>query len=169
MIVNNLNNLVDENKSKLKRVITEKTRPDTNTNNLCNGNYGFNNLNSVLKNLDEDRVVKYIKIPKTETAKIEDNIIKEMTSNDNSKNEKICLNTNIKRNSKQNIDYYFLPKRIDRFGTPIARGGKHKVTFIDRITKISFVEVIKIESFKEYNKMEEVSANNRKNYCCLFF
>ena len=169
MIVNNLNNLVDENKSKLKRVITEKTRPDTNTNNLCNGNYGFNNLNSVLKNLDDDRVVKYIKIPKTETAKIEDNIIKEMTSNDNSKNEKICLNTNIKkRNSKQNIDYFFLPKRVDRFGTPISRGGKHKVTFIDRITKNSFVEVIKIESFKEYNKMEEVT-NNRKNYCCLFF
>ena len=169
MIVNNLNNLVDENKSKLKRVITEKTRPDTNTNNLCNGNYGFNNLNSVLKNLDEDRVVKYLKIPKIETAKIEDNIIKEMTSNDNSKNEKLCLNTNtnIKRNSKQNIDYFFLPKRIDRFGTPIVRGGKHKVTFIDRITKNNFVEVIKIESYKEFNKMEEVSSNNRKNYCCL--
>ena len=83
--------------------------------------------------------------------------------------------SNIKRNSKQqNIDLFFLPKRVDRFGEPIlprSKGGqgKHKVTFIDRITKNNFAEVIKIESFKEYNKMEEVSANNRKNYCCLFF
>ena len=68
-----VNNIVDEDKSKLKRVITENTKPDT-VNNLAAGNFGFNNLNSILKNVDEDRVVKYLKIPKTETAKIEDNI-----------------------------------------------------------------------------------------------
>ena len=165
MIVNNIGT---ESKSKLQRVITEKTRPETDTiNNLCNGKLGYNNLNSVLKNVDEDRVIKIIQIPKTETAKIQEkdnNIIKEI-SNDNSKNEKICLNTNIKRNSKKNIDLYFLPKRIDRFGNPIERNGKQKVTFIDRITKNNFIEVIKIESFKEYNKMEEVS-NNKRNNCC---
>ncbi len=164
MIVNNLG---DENKSKLKRVKTEKTRPDTDTvNNLCNGNIGYNNLNSVLKNIDEDRVVQYIKIPKTETAKIEDYIIKEITPNDNNNNDKLYLNTNIKKNSKQNIDLYFLPKRVDRFGTPIAKGGKQKVTFIDRITKNNFTYVIKVESFKEFNKMEEVSST-KKNNCCL--
>ena len=65
MIVNNIG---DEDKSKLKRVITENTKPDT-SNNLAAGNFGFNNLNSILKNVDEDRVVKYLKIPKTETAK----------------------------------------------------------------------------------------------------
>ena len=164
MIVNNLG---DENKSKLKRVKTEKTRPDTDTvNNLCNGNIGYNNLNSVLKNIDEDRVVQYIKIPKTETAKIEDYIIKEITPNDNNNNDKLYLNTKIKKNSKQNIDLYFLPKRVDRFGTPIAKGGKQKVTFIDRITKNNFTYVIKVESFKEFNKMEEVSST-KKNNCCL--
>ena len=164
MIVNNLG---DENKSKLKRVKTEKTRPDTDTvNNLCNGNIGYNNLNSVLKNIDEDRVVQYIKIPNTETAKIEDYIIKEITPNDNNNNDKLYLNTNIKKNSKQNIDLYFLPKRVDRFGTPIAKGGKQKVTFIDRITKNNFTYVIKVESFKEFNKMEEVSST-KKNNCCL--
>ena len=164
MIVNNLG---DENKSKLKRVKTERTRPDTDTvNNLCNGNIGYNNLNSVLKNIDEDRVVQYIKIPKTETAKIEDYIIKEITPNDNNNNDKLYLNTNIKKNSKQNIDLYFLPKRVDRFGTPIAKGGKQKVTFIDRITKNNFTYVIKVESFKEFNKMEEVSST-KKNNCCL--
>ena len=164
MIVNNLG---EENKSKLKRVKTEKTRPDTDTvNNLCNGNIGYNNLNSVLKNIDEDRVVQYIKIPKTETAKIEDYIIKEITPKDKNNNDKLYLNTNIKKNSKQNIDLYFLPKRVDRFGTPISKGGKQKVTFIDRITKNNFTYVIKVESFKEFNKMEEVSST-KKNNCCL--
>ena len=96
MIVNS--KIIDENnntnKSKLKRVITtENTRPDTN---LFNDNFGYNNLNSVLKHVDED-VVQIIKIPKIETAKIDDNIIKEINSNDNSKNEKLCLNTNIKK------------------------------------------------------------------------
>ena len=163
----NVNNESEENMSKLKGEAIEQstTKPDT----LNNCNFGYNNLNSVLKNVDDDRVINYIKIKKTETAKFEDNNnrIKEINnSNDNSKNEKICLNTNIKKNNKQNIDLYFLPKRVDRFGTPITRGGKHKVTFIDRITKSSFTEVIKIESYKEFNKMEEVS-NNRKNYCCF--
>ena len=119
--------------------------------------------------MDEDRVVQYIKIPKTETAKIEDNKNKDKSfNNNNSKDVKICLNTNINKNknNNQNIDLYFLPKRADRFGTPIAQGGKQKVTFIDRITKNNFVEVIKVESFKEFNKMEEVS-NNKKNMCCL--
>ena len=163
MIVNNLG---DEGMDKLKRVVSERTRPDT-SNNLGHGNFGYNNLNSVLKNVDESRCVKYLAIPKTETAKIENNIIKEMASNDNSNNDKIALKTNIKRNSKQNIDLYFLPKRVDRFGTPIIKGGKQKVTFVDRITKNNFTFVIKVESFKEYNKMEEVSNNKRNNCCCL--
>ena len=161
-----VNHEIEENKSKIKRVITEKatTRPDT----VNNCNFGYNNLNSVLKNVDDDRVVHYIKIPKTETAKIEDNIIKEISnSNDNSKNEKICLNTNINKNNKQNLDLYFLPKRVDRFGSPITKGGKkHKVTFIDKITKKNFADVIKIESFKEENKMEEIT-DTKKNNCCL--
>ena len=167
MIVNNLNNIGEGGKSKLRRVISEKTRPDTDTlNNLAHGNLGYNNLNSVLKNVDKDRVVQYIKITKHETAKIDDNIIKEITSNDNSKNErKMSLNINNKNNNN-NIDFYFLPKRVDRYGTPITHNGKQRITFIDRITKNNFAEVIKVESFKEYNKMEEVS-NTRKNNCCL--
>ena len=96
-----------------------------------------------------------------------DNIIKEITSNDNSKNDKkITLKTNISKNNKNNIDFYFLPKRVDRFGAPISRGGKQKVTFIDRITKRNFVEVIKVESYKEFNKMEEVT-NKKVNNCCF--
>ena len=165
MLVNKVNNLADEGMTKLKQIVSERTKPDT-VNNLGNGNFGFNNLNSVLKNVGESRVVKYIQIPKTETVKIEDNIIKEIASKDNSKNDKMTLNTNIKKNSKKNIDLFFIPKRLDRFGTPIEKNGKQKVTFIDRITKNNFVSVIKVESFKEYNKMEEVS-NTKRNNCCI--
>ena len=161
MIVNNLG---DGETSKLKRVITEKTRPET-SNLLENANLANNKLNSVLKNMKEGNCVQYIKIPKTETAKIEDYTNKEIDPNDKNKN-KLSLKTNINKNTNTNIDLYFLPKRVDRFGEAITRGGKQKVTFIDRITNSNFVEVIKIESFKEYNKMEEVSSHKTNN-CCL--
>ena len=57
-------------------------------------------------------------------------------------------------------------KRLDKFGNNITHGGKQKVTFIDKISKNNFVEVIKIENYKQYNKMEEIS-NNKGNNCCL--
>ena len=161
MIVNNLG---DGETSKLKRVITEKTRPET-SNLLENANLANNKLNSVLKKMNEENCVQYIKIPKTETAKIEDYANKEIDPNDKNK-DKLYLKTNINKNTNKNIDLYFLPKRVDRFGEAITHGGKQKVTFIDRITKNNFVEVIKIESFKEYNKMEEVSSHKTNN-CCL--
>ena len=152
---------------KLNRAITEKTRPDT-VSNQYNGPIFYNNLNSVLKNVDEERYVKYIDMPRMETAKINNNnMVKDITPKDEDSNKnKLCLNTNIKKGSKKNIDLYFLPKRLDRFGVPILKGGKQKVTFIDKITKTNFVEVIKIESFKEFNKMEEVKSSNHRNTCC---
>ena len=152
---------------KLNRAITEKTRPDT-VSNQYNGPIFYNNLNSVLKNVDEERCVKYIDMPRMETAKLNNNnMVKDITPKDEDSNKnKLCLNTNIKKGSKKNIDLYFLPKRLDRFGVPILKGGKQKVTFIDKITKTNFVEVIKIESFKEFNKMEEVKSSNHRNTCC---
>ena len=152
---------------KLNRAITEKTRPDT-VSNQYNGPIFYNNLNSVLKNVDEEHCVKYIDMPRMETAKINsNNMVKDITPKEEDSNKnKLCLNTNIKKGSKKNIDLYFLPKRLDRFGCPILKGGKQRVTFIDKITKTNFVEVIKIESFKEFNKMEEVS-NTSKNNCCI--
>ena len=56
--------------------------------------------------------------------------------------------------------------RRDRLGNEIFRGGKYKVTFIDKVTNKNFSEVIKVENFKEYNKMEEPSSN-KGNGCCL--
>ena len=152
---------------KLNRAITEKTRPDT-VSNQYNGPIFYNNLNSVLKNVDEEHCVKYIDMPRMETAKINsNNMVKDITPKDEDSNKnKLCLNTNIKKGSKKNIDLYFLPKRLDRFGCPILKGGKQRVTFIDKITKTNFVEVIKIESFKEFNKMEEIKSSNHRNTCC---
>ena len=152
---------------KLNRAITEKTRPDT-VSNQYNGPIFYNNLNSVLKNVDEEHCVKYIDMPRMETAKINsNNMVKDITPKEEDSNKnKLCLNTNIKKKKKKNIDLYFLPKRLDRFGVPILKGGKQKVTFIDKITKTNFVEVIKIESFKEFNKMEEIKSSNHRNTCC---
>ena len=161
------NHLDIETKVNLNRAITEKTRPDTSSNQV-NGFLGYNNLNSILKNVDDERCVQYINIPRTETAKLNNNnIVKDITpaEDENNKN-KFCLKTNIKKHSKKNIDLYFLPKRLDRFGCPITKGGKQRVTFIDKITNTKFVEIVKIESFKDYNKMEEIKSSNHTNTCC---
>ena len=152
---------------KLNRAITEKTRPDT-VSNQYNGPIFYNNLNSVLKNVDEEHCVKYIDMPRMETAKINsNNMVKDITPKEEDSNKnKLCLNTNIKKGSKKNIDLYFLPKRLDRFGMPILKGGKQQVTFIDKITNSNLYEVIKIESYKDYNKMEDIKSSSQKNTCC---
>ena len=57
-------------------------------------------------------------------------------------------------------------KRMDRNGNEICKNGKQKVTFIDKITKNKFADIINIESYKKYNKVEEVNFANH-NGCCL--
>ena len=60
-------------------------------------------------------------------------------------------------------------KRKDRYGNMIIHGGKQKVTFIDRVSNNNFTEVVKVENYKEYNKMEEITGSgNRGNICCCF-
>ena len=57
-------------------------------------------------------------------------------------------------------------KRMDRNGNEICKKGKQKVTFIDKITNNNFADIINVESFKEYNKMEDVNLVEH-NGCCL--
>ena len=57
--------------------------------------------------------------------------------------------------------------RVDSFGNPILKKGKHKISFIDKISTSNFVDVIQIESFKDYNKMEEIKSSNHTNTCCV--
>ena len=57
-------------------------------------------------------------------------------------------------------------KRFDRLGNEICKNGKQKVTFIDKVTNNSFKKYINIESFKNYNKIEDENIVQH-NGCCL--
>ena len=157
--------VIIEPRIKLTQSITEKTRPESNSN-ICNNIRGNNNLNSILKKMDDETGLQYIDMPRIETAKINNNnMIKELNCNiDEDKNDKLMLNTTTKKGNKKNIDLYFLPKRVDANGNDIVKGGKHRVTFIDKITQKSFYEVINIESFKEYNGENE-NSKKKSVYC----
>ena len=77
-------------------------------------------------------------------------------------------------NDKQNkqLDIYELAhnnkekhfkQRKDLYGNPIIKKGKQRVTFSNQ-----FVDIIKIKSYKDYNKTEEIKSNkNFYNNSCL--
>jgi len=67
---------------------------------------------------------------------------------------------------KNNLNADKNHQRIDRFGNRIIKKGKHKVSFIDKIAKTKFEEVINVECYKSYNKMETVYGSSSKNGCC---
>ena len=91
------------------------------------------------------------------------------SSNDNFKN-KIKETPQVLKNSftlsNEETKNREADKRYDLFSNLIKHGGKQKISFIDRISKNNFVEVIKIDNYKEYNKMEEIKTN-KENGCCL--
>ena len=61
-------------------------------------------------------------------------------------------------------------QRIDKYGNPIKKNGKQRVTFIDKINSVNFTDVIPIESFKDYNKFDEMPATKIAfNSCCSLF
>ena len=95
-----------------------------------------------------------------------------LSSNDINKN-KINHANEIVQDSKNNLitnkertKGKELDKRYDKYGNIISHGGKQKISFIDRISKNNFTEVIKVDNYKEYNKMEETTPSNG-NGCCL--
>ena len=104
---------------------------------------------------------------KKEKTKININSI---TNNNNSHNIYVINNYFEEKKTKENlpIGKWKDGKRYDRKGIEIKKGGKQKLTFIDKIGKGKLIETIQIESFKEYNLIEEVS-DDRKNSCCYFF
>ena len=65
--------------------------------------------------------------------------------------------------NKMNKEFY---TRIDKFGNVITHGGKQKISFIDKISKTNFVEVIRIANYKEYNKNDE-QTHFAKHGCCV--
>jgi len=128
-------NYVKKNKA-LNRVVTQKTNAETDKLNPSGSPEIFtNNHNSVINKI----------IPENEVQSI-----------NNKKEDKI------KENKLNSNNSNLKGKRVDRFGNPIIKKGKQKVSLSN-----NFAEIIKIESYKEYNKMEEVSTSSQQNNCCV--
>ena len=135
---NNVN--YPKNNKALNRVVTQKTNAETDKLNPSGSpEILTNNHNSVINKI----------IPENEVQSI------------NNKKEDKKKENNLKSNNNK-----LNGKSVDRFGNPILKKGKQKVSFLDKMTSNNFAEIIKIESYKEYNKMEEVSSSNQQNNCC---
>jgi len=85
-------------------------------------------------------------------------------NNTNGNNNIINNNGKNKRNSSTK-QLNNLTSRRDAKGTPIIKGRKkHQITYKDYLdSKAKLVEVVKIESFKEYNAQDTDSIKQNKN------
>ena len=111
----------------------------------------FINLN--LKNKQNEDRANNIGIKNSKTNKVSDkNLINDIILNNPRLNKVKTFNNE---------------KRTDKFGNMIIHGGKQKVTFIDRVSKKNLTEVVKIENYKEYNKMEEFNNKNQGDNCSM--
>ena len=91
---------------------------------------------------------------------------KQNNNNNNNINDKQKKNINNSKISKSKT--FETGKRKDRYGNMIIHGGKQKVTFIDRVSNYNFTEVVKVENYKEYNKMEEPTESGNRGFICCF-
>jgi hypothetical protein len=89
------------------------------------------------------------------------------------KNEKILFTNKIVETKEQENDK---KERLDFYGNVIKKKNKKKVkvSFIDNVTSHPLVEVVNIESFKNYNFIEGLpsencKATNSECVCCLIF
>ena len=141
---------------------------------LCN-EVRPNNINISLKNIQRIKTQKSLQ----ETDAISPSAIPEINKNQFSLinnfipeqegsygNTKNILNKGVSLSNEEN-NKSKSEKRVDRFGNNISPKGKQKISFIDKITKNKLVDIINIESYKQYNKMEEVSYCNNHNNCCF--
>lgn len=115
-------------------------------------------------------VISNSKIGKSSNVNINNNIL---VINKFNKEEEKKSNAEKSENHVYDIEDLNSPKgRIDRKGNEILKNRKnHKVTFIDKVTKKRLVEIVDIESFKQYNITEEISDDKGKsrNSCCMTF
>ena len=139
--VNDIKELEKEVNSNLKEISTAKEEEKKD----------FINLN--LKNKTKEDNSNNIGIKNSKTNKVSDkNLI----------NDAFLNNPNLNKVKTFNNE-----KRTDKFGNMIIHGGNQKVTFIDRVSKKNLTEVVKIENFKEYNKMEEINNKNQGDNCSM--
>ena len=127
----------------------------------------------VISNLKDKSTVKENEKKEFINLNIQNNPKEDFSNNIGIRNSKINkfsdknLNNNIiSNNPKLNkFKTFNIEKRTDKFGNMIIHGGNQKVTFIDRVSKKNLTEVVKIENFKEYNKMEETNNKNQGDNC----
>ena len=110
--------------------------------------------------IDESYRKNFLTSKKTKpTQASEDNSILENSKQDNQSIQYKISEKNITRK-----------KRKDKYGNLITKKGKQKISFLDKISAASLTNIINIESFKNYNKMEEITTNgNSYNSCCSLF
>lgn len=86
-----------------------------------------------------------------------------------SKNNNKTSAINLVKNSKsiiaiQQKSSNFGKGRSDAGGIPIIKGNKsHKLMFIDHLTGADLVNIIEVESYKEYNVIEDDPTPDKKN------
>ena len=156
----------------LIRVVTEKTRPDTdNQVNIINTDN--NNVVHTVKNIRKKNDDHINDLHLCENEKINNILVEDLVSNINNNKTGLIQNPEIiyfNNNKKIAIKDGNMKgnERFDRYNNPIThgKGGKQIVTFIDKISKTNFINVVKVESYKKYNKMEEISYT-QKNSCCI--
>ena len=129
-------------------------------------------INSNLKEIStakEDEKIDFINLNlKNNPNEDNSNNIGIKNSKTNKISDKNLINDAILNNPRLNkVKTFNNEKRTDKFGNMIIHGGKQKVTFIDRVSKKNLTEVVKIENFKEYNKMEEVNNKNQGDNCSM--
>jgi hypothetical protein len=128
-----------------------------NNDQIINYNYNDLNYNNNIQNKNDQKQTNTnkdnVNIRNTKSLKILDTI----------KDKNLQINSKINK-----VKTFDKDKRIDRYGNTIIHGGKQKVSFIDKISKNNLFEVVKVENFKQFNKMEETSKNIG-NGCCLLF
>ncbi len=73
-----------------------------------------------------------------------------------------------KKNSRTNVKET-PKKRCDINGNEIKKKGKHKISFVDKITKKRLVDAEEIESFKQYNIVEDVVNEGNHHSCCIVY
>ena len=73
----------------------------------------------------------------------------------------------VKENAKECCEVI----RKDFNGNEIIRKGKHRISYIHKVTKHRFANIIEIESFKEFNKEDDDidNRNNSGNSCCIVY
>ena len=91
--------------------------------------------------------------------------IYESSNNQNIYNNNKFIEKDISSNNK--IVNKINNKRKDRNGNEICKNGKQRVTFADKIKYKRLVDIVNIQNFKQYNRIEEVSSIANYNRCCI--